>query len=68
MFTRKAQYHYGWDWGPRFVTCGIYKPIKLHFWNEAKIENVKYSQVELTDTKAILEFTTEIYVSEVEND
>lgn len=65
VFTRKAQYHYGWDWGPRFVTCGIYKPIKLHFWDEAKIENVKYSQVELTDTKAILEFTTEIYVSEV---
>ncbi len=21
--VRKAQYHYGWDWGPQFVTCGI---------------------------------------------
>ena len=65
VFTRKAQYQYGWDWGPRFVTCGIYKPIKLHFWNEVKIEHVKYSQIELTDTKAVLEFTTEINVSEV---
>jgi beta-mannosidase len=65
VFTRKAQYQYGWDWGPRFVTCGIYKPIKLHFWNEVKIENVKYSQIELNDSKAILEFTTEINVSEV---
>jgi beta-mannosidase len=65
VFTRKAQYQYGWDWGPRFVTCGIYKPIKLHFWNEVKIENVKYSQIELNDSKAILEFTTEIIVSEV---
>ncbi|WP_329805832.1 beta-mannosidase [Flavobacterium facile] len=66
VFTRKAQYQYGWDWGPRFVTCGIYKPIKLHFWNAAKIENVKYSQIELNDSKAILEFTTEINVSEVQ--
>lgn len=65
VFTRKAQYHYGWDWGPRFVTCGIYKPIKLHFWNEVKMETVKYSQIELTDTKAVLEFTSEINVSEV---
>jgi beta-mannosidase len=67
VFTRKAQYHFGWDWGPRFVTCGIYKPIKLHFWNAAKMENVKYSQIELNDSKAILEFTTEVNVSEVQS-
>ena len=22
-FIRKAACHFGWDWGPRFVTCGI---------------------------------------------
>lgn len=27
MFSRKAQYQYGWDWGPRFVTAGIWRPI-----------------------------------------
>lgn len=32
IFTRKAQYQYGWDWGPRFVTCGIWKPVKLLFF------------------------------------
>ncbi|HZL18050.1 MAG TPA: glycoside hydrolase family 2 protein, partial [Polyangia bacterium] len=26
MFTRKAPYQYGWDWGPRFVTSGIWRP------------------------------------------
>lgn len=56
VFTRKAQYHYSWDWGPRFVTCGIYKPIKLHFWNEIKIENVRYEQISLTDDLAKLNF------------
>jgi beta-mannosidase len=65
VFVRKAQYQFGWDWGPRFVTAGIWKKVKFKFWNSAKIENIKYSQVELNDLKAILEFTTEIRVSEV---
>lgn len=65
IFVRKAQYQFGWDWGPRFVTAGIWKNVQLKFWNSAKIENIKYSQIELNDKKAILEFTTEIYVAEV---
>jgi beta-mannosidase len=65
VFVRKAQYQFGWDWGPRFVTAGIWKKVQLKFWNSAKIENIKYSQIELNDKKAILEFTTEIYVSKV---
>jgi beta-mannosidase len=28
-YARKAQYHYGWDWGPIFITCGIWKNISL---------------------------------------
>lgn len=65
VFVRKAQYQFGWDWGPRFVTAGIWKNLQLKFWNSASIGNIKYSQVELNDQKAILEFTTEIRVSEV---
>ena len=65
VFVRKAQYQFGWDWGPRFVTAGVWKKVQLKFWNSAKIENIKYSQVELNDQKAILEFTTEIHVSGV---
>ena len=26
--TRKAMYHYGWDWGPRLVTSGFWKPVR----------------------------------------
>ena len=29
VYVRKAQYHFGWDWGPKFISCGIWKPIKL---------------------------------------
>ncbi|MGB0882218.1 MAG: glycoside hydrolase family 2 protein, partial [Vicingaceae bacterium] len=39
-FTRKAAYHFGWDWGPRFVTSGIWKPIKINTWNTARITDV----------------------------
>jgi beta-mannosidase len=28
-FVRKAQYMYGWDWGPRLVSCGIWQPVEL---------------------------------------
>ena len=56
IMVRKAAYQFGWDWGPRFVTAGIWKKVQLKFWNSAKIENIKYSQVELNDLKAILEF------------
>ena len=40
VFTRKAQYQYGWDWGPRFVTCGIWRPVKIISWNEIKLIDV----------------------------
>lgn len=44
IFTRKAGYHFGWDWGPRLVTSGIWKPIKLLSWNHHKIEDVFIQQ------------------------
>ncbi len=60
IFTRKAQYQYGWDWGPRFVTAGIWKKVQLHFWNTATISNVKYNQKKLTAAVAELEFIVAI--------
>ena len=38
VYARKAQYHFGWDWGPTFITCGIWKNIHLEGFNEALIE------------------------------
>ncbi|MCJ8154630.1 glycoside hydrolase family 2 protein [Chryseobacterium sp. SSA4.19] len=59
-FVRKAQYQFGWDWGPRLVTAGIWKDVKLIFWNQAKIENVKVEQKIITKQKAELNIYTEI--------
>ena len=29
VFTRKAPYHYGWDWGERMITIGIWRPVHV---------------------------------------
>ncbi len=28
-FVRKAQYMYGWDWGPVLLSCGVWRPVEL---------------------------------------
>jgi beta-mannosidase len=38
-YTRKAQYHFGWDWGPRLITCGIWRNVSLRGWNETRKED-----------------------------
>jgi beta-mannosidase len=43
-YVRKAQYHYGWDWGPRFVTLGIWKPVRLESWNSVRVEDFHVRQ------------------------
>ncbi|MDR1631370.1 MAG: glycoside hydrolase family 2 protein [Dysgonamonadaceae bacterium] len=60
IFTRKAGYHYGWDWGPRLVTSGIWRPVYLEAWNEARIENMFYRQVHVEKEKASIDAIVEI--------
>ncbi|KAJ8475140.1 hypothetical protein ONZ45_g15707 [Pleurotus djamor] len=33
LYVRKAQYNYGWDWGPILMTVGPWKPIHLHTYD-----------------------------------
>jgi beta-mannosidase len=32
LAVRKAQYHWGWDWGPTLLTCGPWRPINLELY------------------------------------
>jgi beta-mannosidase len=54
VYTRKAQYHYGWDWGPRYVSCGL-QDATLEGWSMLKIEDVYTKQISLNREKATLE-------------
>src|ERR1700677_4895506 len=47
-YTRKAPYNYGWDWGPRFMTEGIWKAVRLETWDALRIENFHIHQESIT--------------------
>jgi beta-mannosidase len=53
-YTRKAPYHYGWDWGPRYVTEGIWLPVKLVAWDDFRIDNFHIRQQKVSKDEAEL--------------
>ena len=60
-WTRKAPYQYGWDWGPRFVTSGIWKPVALEAWDSARVSDLHIAQNKVTTEQADL--TAEVDVT-----
>jgi beta-mannosidase len=60
IWTRKAQSHYGWDWGPRLVAAGIWKDVLLKKVTFAKIDHVFAKTISISPEKAIVEVDIEI--------
>lgn len=60
IYTRKAGYHYGWDWGPRLVTSGIWRPVTLHAWDLARIEDLQIVQNKVEEDLATFTAVFEI--------
>ncbi|ORY13800.1 glycoside hydrolase superfamily [Clohesyomyces aquaticus] len=40
LAVRKAQYHWGWDWGPVLNTCGPWRPVRLETY-QSKISDLR---------------------------
>jgi beta-mannosidase len=59
-YARKAPYQFGWDWGPRFVTAGIWRPVYLEVWDQARIKNVQIIQGPIAEASAALSAVFEI--------
>lgn len=59
IYSRKAPYSYGWDWGIRLATSGIWRPVTLNLYNVARIEDYLVQQEsvskELVKVKNVLE-------------
>ena len=53
-YARKAQYSFGWDWGPAFPTAGIWKPLYLEQNAGITIEACCISTFELSTKEAKL--------------
>ena len=54
VFARKAGYHYGWDWGPRLVTSGIWRPVYVEAWDDARLNDVFIRQQEVNKNCATI--------------
>ena len=65
VFSRKAPYSFGWDWGPRLVTSGIWRSINVNFWSNFKINDLYFKQ-NIVGDKAFVEANVEV-LSLIEN-
>ncbi|UYQ92002.1 glycoside hydrolase family 2 protein [Chitinophaga horti] len=64
VYARKAPYHYGWDWGPRLVTSGIWRPVYLQATGHALAEEIWVKQLQLNDKKASMAATATVDVQQ----
>lgn len=46
LAARKAQYHWGWDWGPRLLCAGIWRPVRLEVFS-ARVADIR-TDIELS--------------------
>ena len=58
--VRKAPYHFGWDWGPRLVTSGIWRPLSIEAWEGPRLGEVEITQEFVDRNKFLLRTKTEV--------
>lgn len=62
VHTRKAGFHYGWDWGPKIPVSGIWKPVEIISYNNAIIKDLYIEQKEVFDSVANFKINLELNV------
>ncbi len=67
MFVRKAAYHFGWDWGPRFITAGPWKGVFLEDANVPKLEGTYLRTAGISEDGADVELVTILQSTEAES-
>ena len=59
-YIRKAAYEYGWDWGPRLVTSGIWRAVRVETWDKVRIADFAIRQRDVS--KAVAHIDAEVEV------
>ena len=58
--VRKAAFHFGWDWGPRIVTMGIWRPIELLSFDGPRISSMRYIDFDLNSDGSVATVKAEV--------
>jgi len=49
--VRKAQFGWGWDWGPTLPTVGLWRAVTLEIERFATLEHVRFATVEISEAR-----------------
>lgn len=60
VWVRKAQMGWGWDWGPRFVTVGIWRPVRIEAHAVARIAHLFVHTLRLSEQGAEIRLSAEV--------
>jgi len=67
-FARKPAYHFGWDWGPRYVTAGLWRPVRLLAWDDTRVSDLAVRTDALDARHAALTALIEVQQSTARRD
>ena len=62
-YSRKSAYQYGWDWGPRIVTAGIWKDVYIESFDYGRLDAF---YVRTLDLNGELEINVDLYLVEAD--
>ncbi len=65
-FVRKAPFHFGWDFGPRMVTSGIWRPVKFEVRNANHIRDVHVKTLMMNEDSALVEVKVDCQIEQKE--
>ena len=60
VYVRKAQYSFGWDWGPKLTTSGIWRDIHLEAVSGCRIASVFARSERISKKNAVVRVTIEL--------
>ncbi len=63
VYIRKAQYSFGWDWGPSFPTSGIWKKVYIEKSPVGKIKNFSFNTINIKNKTALIEISTNVEIN-----
>lgn len=60
VYVRKAQYSFGWDWGPKLTTSGIWRNIALKAFSHGRLQDSFVKIILVSKQEALVELSVDV--------